>query len=296
MKKMILVTGAHRSGTTWTGQIIASAKNVWYIYEPFNVGIKHRNSPFEYWFECLNNCSKSKENIVKKYLKSFYSKFHIDIIKRALKIRSLIDAKDFLKDIKKDTNRVLIKDPIAIMSSEWLYQQYNCNVVITIRHPAAFIASIKVKDWQFDFNNYLAQEELITTYLKDYKDVIKEYAETKQDIIKQGILLWNTIYSTVQYYKEKYNDEWYFITHEDLSIDPINEFEKIFKYLNLNLDENIKNLIIESTTSKESSEHKRDSKNNIKTWKNRLSKDEIDYIKKETEHVWTKFYSEDDWN
>ena len=74
------------------------------------------------------------------------------------------------------------------MSAEWVYKHYNCDVVITIRHPAAFIANLKVKDWQFDFNNYLNQEDLMNGYLLDYKDQIIEYSRTKQDIIKQGIL------------------------------------------------------------------------------------------------------------
>jgi hypothetical protein len=40
---------------------------------------------------------------------------------------------------------------------------------------------------------------------------------------------------------------------------------------------------------------KRNSEENIKTWKKRLSSDEILKIKKGTEKVWKKFYSEKDW-
>src|SRR5690606_22492760 len=48
----ILVTGAHRSGTTWVGQMLAAAPGVGYIKEPFNLG--HRpgvcTARFPYWF------------------------------------------------------------------------------------------------------------------------------------------------------------------------------------------------------------------------------------------------------
>ena len=37
--KPILVTGSHRSGSTWTGRIISAAPHVGYIHEPFNIGI-----------------------------------------------------------------------------------------------------------------------------------------------------------------------------------------------------------------------------------------------------------------
>ncbi|MCF8233846.1 MAG: hypothetical protein K9G67_15655 [Bacteroidales bacterium] len=38
-KKEILVTGAHRSGTTWVGHVMREAPEVHYIHEPFNVGL-----------------------------------------------------------------------------------------------------------------------------------------------------------------------------------------------------------------------------------------------------------------
>ena len=34
--KPILVTGAHRSGTTWVGKMLALAPGVGYVHEPFN--------------------------------------------------------------------------------------------------------------------------------------------------------------------------------------------------------------------------------------------------------------------
>ena len=37
----ILVTGAHRSGSTWTGKMLALAPRVAYIHEPFNMDYAH---------------------------------------------------------------------------------------------------------------------------------------------------------------------------------------------------------------------------------------------------------------
>jgi len=33
----ILVTGSHRSGTSWVGQTLAQAPGVFYVHEPFNL-------------------------------------------------------------------------------------------------------------------------------------------------------------------------------------------------------------------------------------------------------------------
>ena len=54
----ILLTGSHRSGTTWVGKIISASNSVGYIMEPFN--ISHPRSglvgvKFDYWFQYINH-------------------------------------------------------------------------------------------------------------------------------------------------------------------------------------------------------------------------------------------------
>ena len=107
--------------------------------------------------------------------------------------------------------------------------------------------------------------------------------------------MWNTLHATILHYREKYAEEWCFVKHEDLSLNPLNEFENIFNFLKLDLSEEIKTKINETTTSTIATTHKRDAKQNINTWKERLSKEEIAKIKEGTQKVWRHFYSEEDW-
>lgn len=297
MKKNILVTGSHRSGSTWTGKVLARAEKVRYIHEPFNIGIKRVNSPLAYWFEYLEGTPQAHQEEVRKYLDSFFSFFNTQKLRRLLTIRSKSDIHFFLTDYKGtlSSDRTIIKDPIAIMSAEWLAKNYDCSVVMMIRHPAAFVASLKVKSWEFDFNNLNDQAVLIEQKLDRYKDQIKEYATTKKDIIDQGILLWNVIHAVIDDYQKRHSSDWYFIKHEDLSIDPVKEFKNLFEYLELNFSEKISNHIIETTTAGKESNWKRDSKSNVKTWKERLTANEISRVKQGTMEVWPKFYTESDW-
>ena len=57
-KKPILVTGAHRSGTTWVGKMIVASQDVAYISEPLNVW--HRRgvlkTPTQYWYTYIQKC------------------------------------------------------------------------------------------------------------------------------------------------------------------------------------------------------------------------------------------------
>src|SRR5690606_605007 len=267
-KRTILVTGAHRSGTTWLGKIISRSPEVRYVHEPFNVGLERRHSPLTYWFEHVSDDSDpAYQRNVKKYLESFYSTSLATTFTNAFEARSAREAYRFLRDLKsRIMRRTLIKDPIAIFSAEWIHKNIDCDVVITIRHPAAFTASLKVKDWAFSFNDILVQKSLMNSYLRSYTDIIAEYVRNQQDIISQGALLWNIIYSTVRKYQEKYSNRWYFIRHEDLSINPVAEYKKIFEFLGLTFSDSIRQEIVASTTAINSTDLVRNARENIHTW------------------------------
>ncbi|MEO2064660.1 MAG: sulfotransferase domain-containing protein [Christiangramia sp.] len=297
MPRPILITGSHRSGSTWIGNIISSANNVFYVQEPFNISIKRDNSPCVYWFEYVDGKTDPEKIKFKEYIESFYTFDSKFLLKETLQVHSVKGFLDILKDSKKRSfNRALIKDPIAIMSAEWMYSNLNCDVIVSIRHPAAFVASLKIKGWEFDFNNFLQQDSLMNSYLYDFKTEIKYFSIDKYNIIEQGALLWNIIYSTVINYQKKYENRWVFVKHEDLSSQPINEFEKIFSFLDLEMNEGVKNWINETTNSKSKTGFKRNSKENINAWKNRLNESEIAYIKERTRPVWHHFYTEEDWS
>lgn len=300
MKKPILVSGSHRSGSTWIGKMIGSAPDAGYIHEPFNIGISRYNSPFAHWFEYISDETPVEEQEqAKNYLHSFFGFPNRIALARIFRIRNMYEVYFYFRDVanlrRRIFQRTVIKDPIAIMSVEWLFKTLNCDVIITVRHPAAFIASLKVKGWEFDFTNFLNQPRLMKDFLSDYASDIKRYSEEKPDIIEQGILLWNIIYSVVHYYEKKYPKAWLIVKHEDLSLDPLGEFERIYAYLNLTFSDKAKNEIIASTTAEKKSNHKRDSAENIKTWQQRLTAHEIERIKTRTHKIASHYYSEEDW-
>lgn len=297
MKKSILVTGSHRSGSTWTGKVVSKATNVRYIHEPFNVALKRKFTPFENLFESLQDAPPEKQKIAKDYLNSFYKIFHANNLKALKEIKSLKGFYYYLLDLKdrQVSEKVVVKDPIAVLSSEWLYLNYDMDVVVVLRHPAAFVASIKVKNWEFDFQNLKNQDHLMKGYLKNYQNEIEDSITQKKDIIGQGILIWSILYDVVAQFKDKYGDKWYFVKHEDLSTNPYEEFQKMFDWLDIKFNANVENFLKATTEGEGNSTMQRNSKENTKTWKKRLSEQEIERIKSGTEKVWTKFYTEEDW-
>jgi len=141
----------------------------------------------------------------------------------------------------------------------------------------------------------------INGYLLKYKDEIKEYSENKKDLIDQAILLWNIIHHTINIYKSRH-PEWIFVRHEDLSKDPIDEFQYLYNKLNLQFTDKVKTKILKSTGThnpveqKNRNEFVRNSMSNVHNWKKRLTQQEVDYIKDKTSEIAPLFYSEQDWD
>ncbi len=301
MKKPILVTGSHRSGSTWIGKVISTSDEVGYVREPFNLGMRWYNHPFSHQLEYISNaCPPEHQEKTLQYMRSFIGFPGGMAWARLFHCRSLAELYFAFRDLtafrRRFRQRVLFKDPVAIFSSEWIYRMFDCDVVIIIRHPAAFVASLKVKNWTYDFNNLWDQKELMKSYLSDYADEIRRHVEEPQDIISQGILFWNIYYDTILTFQEKYKDEWIFIKHEDFSLHPMESFTQLFQDLHLEMTDKVKQMIQSSTTAENESVHMRNAAENVHSWKERLTKDEIERIKSGTWKIWKHYYDENDWD
>ncbi|CAK8715142.1 Sulfotransferase domain-containing protein [Candidatus Electrothrix laxa] len=304
VRKPILVTGSHRSGTTWAGKNLSLAPHTGYIHEPFNVGkkINYVKKPFSYWFQyiCEENAFKHKEvldNVIHYQYPLFGNLTKIRTLRNAARV-FISQGLTFVHKIKNDSP--IVKDPIAFFSADWLCKTYRMNVLVLIRHPAAFCSSLKIKNWTFDFNNFLNQRLLMDRYLYVFEKEIREFAQEEKHVIEQAILLWNCIYHTVKVYQQEH-PEWLFVRHEDLSNDPLGEFEAIYRKFDLEFTPSVQSRILENsgshnpTEQQAGNEFKRNSKDNILNWKKRLSSEEIESIKAKTKNLSNEFYEDYEW-
>ena len=300
----ILVTGTHRSGTTWVGKMLAAGSSTAYISEPLNVlhrpGVFHAKVTHWYQYVCKDN-----EN---DYLPAFQELLDFDYHLWD-EIRSIRSRRDFLRmgrDFAIFYNglmrgqRMLIKDPFAVFSMDWFAKCLNCKVVVTVRHPAAFASSLKRLNWPFEFQDLLDQPLLMRDHLEPYREQMES---AKADgVIGQSALLWNLIYSSVHATLQR-NPDCIAVRHEDLSRDPVNGFRNLYKALDLEFTPRIEKVILNASSSENPVEPSRkniyavklDSRSNIDNWKNRLTVEEIDYIRKKTEGISSLYYSEAEW-
>jgi len=299
MLRPILITGSHRSGTTWVGKVINSSNTVNYLHEPLKPGTIYREFCFndkykKVWF--LNISYVDDKSFKLGFEKILSKGIRISDIK-CNNLREIKDSLKLIRDINFNKKRRLLKDPISIFSSEWIYENYNSKNIILIRNPYSFVSSLIKNNWSFDFNNLLKQDNLLNTELNSYKELIIQFSREEKPIIEQAVLLWNILYSFIDRLRSKYND-WYFVTHEDLCDKPIVEFERIFNFLDIKFSKNVREYIINSSSKNNPTERadrnvhvlNRNSKDLSEIFKKRLTEEQISYIKNKTHHVRIKFY------
>jgi len=300
----ILVTGAHRTGTTWVGKMLAASPQVAYISEPLNVW--HRpgalGASVSQWYTLV--CNENEAEFLPAFREMLGFRYGL-----WREVRSLRSRKDFLR-MGRDFSiflrgrffrqRPLIKDPFAVFSAPWFAERLGCRVVITVRHPAAFASSLKRLDWKFDFNDLLAQPLLMEKWL-DVDRAEMELAKT-DDVIEQAALLWRIIYRVVARMM-KLHPSFIIVRHEDLSLDPAPGYRDLCAALDIDFTPKVEGTIFNASSSENPTElsqqkvHgvKLDSRANLDNWKKRLSNDEIVRIRKLTGKTAKLFYSDEEW-
>ncbi len=303
-RRPVLVTGAHRSGTTWVGKMLTASKQAAYISEPLN--IYHRpgvmRTPTRHWYTYI--CPDNEQQYLPALLETLQFRYHT-----WAELHSIRSKKDALRMVRdwsiftqgRLSNQLpLIKDPFAVFSAGWFAERLNCRVVITVRHPAGFASSLKRLDWPFEFHDLLEQPLLMRDWLEQYREEMQRFPE--DDLIGQSALLWRMIYQVVDGYQQRFPD-FQIVRHEDLSLNPLDGFRDLYNALNLAFNDKAQTEIVQSSGTQNPSElskhavhaYKLDSRANLDNWKRRLTTEEILRIRQITEEVARRYYPEIQW-
>lgn len=286
----ILVTGSHRSGTTWLARMLALARGtVPLVFEPFNAdptqfrlgGLTDR------WFAYAGDLDQEAlRRLFRRILAGNERKL---MLRRQWHWWNPLPTR----------GRVIVKDPIASMSSEWLSENFDMAVVVLVRHPAGFASSLKRLDWRFDWDNFLGQPHLMTDHLEPFR---AEIEARPRDIAAQAAVLWRCIYSVLLTYAGR-NPSWVVRTHESLSDDPVARIGELYGLLDLNWTPRV-SASIQAHTRKgnpvaapEGVIHAlvRDSAAAVRNWKKILTPEEVDHLRDSTYEMASRFYSDEDW-
>lgn len=280
------------------------APSVAYLWEPFS--LLHRpgilDVRFPYWFPyvCPENAAQYEAPI--RDMLAFRYKVRAELATA----RSPKDVARLVRDWARFRRwrgghaRPLLKDPIAIFSAEWLADRFDMDVVVLIRHPAAFANSIVSRGLRHPFDHFLRQPLLMQDMLDEYRDEIERFADNEQPLLDQAILLWNLLHQPIVRYRGRRPD-WQFWRLEDVARTPQHSFRAIYEGLGLRFDDRVTEIVLDHSGPANPAEVtdpgslKRDSAASIVAWKRRLAPDDIMRIREGVEAVSKEFYSDDDW-
>ena len=304
-RRPILVTGAHRTGTTWVGKLLAADPASAYISEPLNV--HHRpgvlGARVRRWYTYV--CDENEGEYYPVFLELLAYRYHVRAELAAL--RSGRDVLRMARDVGIFTagrlfrRRPLLKDPFAVFSLAWFVHRLHFQIVVTVRHPAAFVGSLKRLNWSFDFQDLLQQPLLMRDHLEPYRVAMESQAA--DDVVGQASLLWAMIYHCLHVMRARLPSV-LLVRHEDLSLHPTEGFESLYKALDLDFSPCAQRLVIQSSSSGNPDQlsvgrvHsvRLDSRANLGNWKRRLDAEEIARIRRVTAEVAPLYYPEEDWN
>ena len=302
--KPILVTGGHRTGTTWVGRMLTASSEAAYINEPLNV--LHRpgvmRAPVRHWYTYV--CPDNEAAYLPALRQTLNFRYHL-----AAEIVSLRSRRDALRMVRDWWTffrgrflrlRPLFKDPFAIFSAPWFAQKLGCTVVITVRHPTAFASSLKRLEWSFQLEDLLAQPLLMRDWLEPFRADMQ--AMPAGDIIGRASLLWKMIYQVVDTFRSLH-PQFQIVRHEDLSLEPASGFRNLYNSLELDFTPQVSTAIQNSSSAENPKElassavHavRLDSRANLDNWKHRLSVEEVTRIHRITAGVVENFYDESSW-
>jgi len=210
--------------------MLALSSSFEYVHEPFNIDHPHELAPcsFNHWYHYIPSDSRTdRRGDIQRVLDLRYPlRRHLTHAESGRDVyRHVRRAMHYLKE-RVLGRSVLLKDPLALLSAEWLAHRWALEVLVMVRHPAGFAGSLKEKGWTFPFGDLLAQERLMQDHLSPFAEEIETFATTEQDVVDQAALLWTVLYSVVSTYRDRH-PEWTFLRHEDVARQPVSTFEPL---------------------------------------------------------------------
>ena len=303
-RRPILVTGSHRSGTTWVGRMLALSPQVGYVHEPFNLHHSQGicRARFEHWYTylCERNAGPYEAALADTLAFRFGWGAALSGMRSLLSLPRIWREGRATGRLRAARCRPLMKDPIALFSAEWLARRFDMRVIVMIRHPAAFVGSLKKAGWSHRFSDFTAQPLLMERLPAPLGDQIRTHAASPQPIVDQACLLWNLIHHVIGTYRASHPN-WRFIRHEDLSREPEDGYRELFAWLDLPFGDDIRDAIGKFAGGDNPVETeglhtiRRDSRENILSWKRRLTDAEIARVRDQTGELAATFYGDGDW-
>ncbi|HEU5139905.1 MAG TPA: sulfotransferase [Bacillales bacterium] len=316
-KKPIMLSGLPRSGTTWTSDVLKQADDIFYMHEPDNERLylktlllkdevhrypylkKGQEAPLYHklWKDLFESHS---------YAEMFPSKYEVNAyeIEETLGKKSGEVHDSFFKftdesakdktlkkridhRVKPPNKRLFIKSIYNMLALDWLEEQFNCNQVVIIRHPANVISSYLKLKFPDSARNIFSQEALVNDY---FGDIMPEI-EKRTDVVEEMAAQIGGIYSVLEKQLESHPN-WILLRHEELCENPVQQFKELYGQLGLKWTKEVKKYIVDANEPGKGFKAKRVASEEIQKYKKLLSEEQISKIREVYELFGNPFYEQ----
>jgi len=272
---MIVLTGMHRSGTTFIGEAALNCKNISIFHEPFNRVYGMSDIPYDYLAgdycyetEVLNYLN----SIENRHSLSFQRHAPRDDLKKKI-ARYIVGGKTerqwyverYRHMLRKD-REIILKDPFLSLSTKLISNRPSSKVGFIVRHPGAVWMSIKNMNWSMDLSKFACD--------RFFEDEL--YIGASE--VEKFSLVWNAINEHNYRYSLIAKDNYQFITHEDMCLNPLDVILNFFESLGLSFDSSLEEFVIASTSGSQVEkipgklhQMKRNSSSMVNSWRDKIS-------------------------
>ena len=314
----IHVAGMARAGTSWVAEMLRASGGFVHLNEPFNPkhppgqspGILNAAVPVGYLYVAQHNADEFKAALRDTFRFRYR---HLAELRKNRSWFALAKMGKYSSAFAMGAlrrKRPLLDDPYASLAAPWIAEEFDGQVAVLVRHPAAMVASYRKLGYRAHFRHFLDQPQLMADYLEPWRADMEALVET-DDRVAQVATFWTMLHRVLADMADG-SDRLHVVRYEDLCADPAGEFERLFTRMGLEFNETARAEIIRGTegSSKNQSHSWRvsrhgglsrtafrpmDSKSMIWAWKKTISPGEASRIRAITGPVAERFYGDGDW-
>lgn len=259
-RKTVFLAGSGRSGTTWLQEIINYANDFRILFEPFR---------------------PDKVELVRHWKNIQYIRPKEKSEKYFSPMKDILSGR--IKNVWVDTynkrlfsNKRIIKAIHANLLLYWVKQHFpEVPIILILRHPCAVANSklnIVEKHFRFKTNpleEFISQDQLMDDFLHPYESELRQ----SHSVFETFIYMWCIEYLIPL---TLFNDGDVFVTfYESLCVNPQEEIENIFSYINLPYSQSVLNQLTTPSPVSRSSSAIISGGNLIQSWRKNITDDNI---------------------
>nr|WP_082535531.1 sulfotransferase [Nonomuraea pusilla] len=229
----VLVTGLPRSGTSWTGRMLAAGGGLVYVNEPLNPqhppgrcpGVLAAQVTHRFQYICDDNADQwlpaFRDTVALRYrwgaeLRANHSPYDLARLVRYGTAFALGRLRG---------RRALLDDPFAVLSAGWFASRLGCTVIALVRDPVAFAASWLRLGWTVRLRDLLDQPLLV----RDHPDLLRlrPLLRSADDLAKTAAL-WRAARTVLD------RTPGILVTsYDELAADPLPGFRRLYAHAGL---------------------------------------------------------------